>query len=496
MLLRFIILTFIGIRRDVATLVERGNQTPGLPTLNKFLVPYEKNQQFTGRTELLTTLYEMLCQVTPKEYNHRVALYGLGGIGKTQTALAYIYEHRTTYDAIYWISAANQAALFSSFQEIAKATLGAVQGSQTEVAKNVLSWFQSQDNWLVIIDNLDDIRVIDGYLPDMAPRKHTIITTRNPNSDGIPAKGLEVTLLHPKEAAELFLIRSRISVIGPREKEEAAIIVDKLGYLPLAIEQAAAYIREVSQNVFSFLNDYEKNMKDLHKWTPQGNWKYSYSVATTWSMSFRAIREESEGAATLLQLFAFLNPDQILIDFLERGANGLNDALRSIISNPIELSKALLILEKFSLIKWTRQGGSISIHRLVQLSIKHELSSSESEDCLARVIAICNSAFPTTAEVDDLSEENRRVCRRFQGQVIEPLLEYNGIWTKAAANTMHRVGFFLVDDGKYKEGERLITMSASIYRDLYGNDDSTTLCSVAIWQPHIGIRADGMKPSY
>src|SRR5215475_11303033 len=84
-----------------------------------FMVPYEKNVFFIGRDDLISQIFETLSEIRTRQYNHRVALYGLGGIGKTQTALAYAYARRGSYDSIFWIGGMNQASLLSGFQDIA-----------------------------------------------------------------------------------------------------------------------------------------------------------------------------------------------------------------------------------------------------------------------------------------------------------------------------------------------------------------------------------------
>src|SRR6202011_2758102 len=169
-----------------------------------------------------------------------------------------------------------------------------------------------------------------------------------------------------------------------------------------------------SGNIFSFLEDYRKNRTVVHKWIPQGNWKYSYSVATTWLMSFHVVREESGAAASLLQLFAFLNPDRISLEFLEKGITGLKSGtnlralernplikwlrkrksisidqlLKSVVSDPNQCAKALLVLERFSLIKWSRNQRIVTIHRLVQLVIKDEMSEADSKSRMTAVISL------------------------------------------------------------------------------------------------------------
>src|SRR5436190_17870352 len=121
----------------------------------KFLVPYQANPRFIGRSDFLQILKQKLSDVISEHYNHRIALYGMGGIGKTQCALGYVYASRDLYDQIYWITAVDTTALLSGYQSIAKAArLNYLQNaSPTEIAQAVLSWLRKQDSWLLVIDN-------------------------------------------------------------------------------------------------------------------------------------------------------------------------------------------------------------------------------------------------------------------------------------------------------------------------------------------------------
>src|SRR5271163_1540857 len=87
---------------------------------SNFVVPFEQNRLFTGRKEFLEILKQKLFDQTPQKVNHRVALYGMGGIGKTQTAIEYVYSNRDTYKRIYWITGVDQASLLSGYQKIAE----------------------------------------------------------------------------------------------------------------------------------------------------------------------------------------------------------------------------------------------------------------------------------------------------------------------------------------------------------------------------------------
>ena len=88
---------------------------------DRFIVPFQRNPKFTGRTELMQKLEEKLSTQVPRQYNHRVALYGMGGVGKKQCAAEYVYSNRHRYDRIYWITAVNEASIMSGYQRIAKA---------------------------------------------------------------------------------------------------------------------------------------------------------------------------------------------------------------------------------------------------------------------------------------------------------------------------------------------------------------------------------------
>src|ERR1700737_4186691 len=147
-----------------------------------FIMPYLQNRRFTGREDLLLQLREKLCEENQMEYNHRVAIYGLGGVGKSQIAIEYVYRYKQNYTNIYWINASDQASLLSGFQKIGiktKCVENVADLKPTEVAEVVCLWLPQQESWLLIIDNLDDFSVVDDYLPDTHKGGHMLITTRN-----------------------------------------------------------------------------------------------------------------------------------------------------------------------------------------------------------------------------------------------------------------------------------------------------------------------------
>ena len=403
-------------------------------------------------------------------------MHGLGGAGKTQTTLAYVYAHKSEYDAIYWLPAVNQANLLSAYTEMGRRT-GAIRytGDSTleDSARSVIGWLRGQTNWLVVIDNLDDVSAVDGFLPPAAEGKYTIITTRNPNVLEIPAKGLEVGILDPDDAVELLLVRADLSsTLDEKTRDEANKIVQELGYLALAIEQASAYIRTTSRNIFKFLPSYRHDRRRHHQRIPRGNWKYSKAVATTWRMSFEQIEENSKVASGLLRLLSFLNPDGILLDFLRDGKEGLEGDLRLLAEDEDLLYEGLDELGRFSLIR--RQDGEeemITIHRLVQSVVKDEMDEAEYTALRTSAIGLCNAAFPTTWETEDL----RLVCRKYQEQIIPAMSDIKPFPSPDFQQILSLLGHFLHDYGKYREAEEIQQKALEVSTLVHDPDDPAVL---------------------
>ena len=435
----------------------------------KFIVPYDRNPKLTGRNPFIQEMREKLCTEVPRLYNYRIALHGMGGIGKTQCALEYVYSNRTSYSRIYWIPAADEASILSGYEKIAKAARLLIPLSATprDIAAMVLTWLRSESSWLLVVDNLDDYEVARGLLPENGSERHTLITTRNPKTMAIPAESLEVPLLDLYDSVDLLLTLSIPgSTPSPEEKEQARLIVDELGYLPLAILQAAAFIREVTGSVLTYLNEYQKSRRNLIEWSTNDPY-YPYSVATTWSMSFAVLQTTFPPAARLLQLFSLLNPDGILIDFLVDGAEGLDDELRQIVASQVEMAKVLLELEKFSLIKWNRGSKSISMHRLVQLVVNDEMSDKVRQSTTDAIIDLSTRAFPD-------HEDNRALCRLYESQVIKALLRLDTTRSMPAAELMTSVGIFLGDEAKFSSARELFLRAYDISNSVCGDSDTKT----------------------
>ena len=291
------------------------------PTLSRFLVPFERNPLFTGRDAILVMLHDNLQNVSPKRYN-RIAIHGMGGIGKTQIAIEYCFRYQHSYDHIFWLSAAERTTLLSGFASIVKQTncIAITDNSLLEeIAAEMIKWLDQHDNWLLVLDNLDDVLAVQNLLPRGG---HTLITTRLKDVKQIPAEGLEVDLMEESEAIDLLLNASE-NDIEDGAVNEARLIVQEVERLPLAVDQAAAFIR--NSNLYTFLEVFRSSTAQFLSERPTGNHPYPNSISTTWSVSFSRL---SPTAKELVDLLAFLNHDEILLEFIRDGRLGLSENIK------------------------------------------------------------------------------------------------------------------------------------------------------------------------
>ena len=415
----------------------------------------------------------MLSEEKPKQYNHRVALFGLGGVGKTQIAIEYVNRYKFRYNAVFWISAADRAGLLSGYQEIAQ-VIGCTpldSGDAESTAKNVLMWLKKQQNWLLVLDNMDDTRGVRPYLPHSTRSGHILITTRHSDATGIQAQGLKIDVFTQEEARDFLILRTGLAACEKTQSEAVKIVIE-LGFLALAIEQAAAYIRVTLKNIFKFLDIYANHRQTIFGERPEQNWENPV-VATTWSMSFAIVKKNNPDAEFLLNLFAFLNPDEILIEFLEAGVNGLRQPLKAIIENSHRFIKAVGDLDQLSLVSRNPSGTSVSIHRLVQAVLRDRLEPENERKFMEIAVELMTNAFPLFHE-----ESNRQICRKYQDQALGPLRGFSELRTKHMAYISSRLGYFLLCDGKPYDAEFFGKLATDIFTQKFRTEHPDTLTSM------------------
>ena len=305
----------------------------------------------------------------------RQAISGLGGIGKTQTAIEYAKRHRDEYKAGLWAVAESRESLISDFVAIAgvlKMPEANVQ-DQSFTVSAVKRWLENNSGWLLILDNADDPKLVEEFLPANS-KGHILLTSRAQVFDDIGILNpIELDEMSPEDAKEFLLTRTGRAQLEQNEEKAVEELAKELDYLPLALEQAGAYVKELRSSFHDYLASYKKRgLALLEKSGPVV--KYKKSVKTTWSLNFEQVEQSSKASADLLRASAFLNPDRIPNELISAGAAELGPeisaALAGIESDPLALDELLQPLIRYSLIHRDRKTKTYDIHRLVQAVLK------------------------------------------------------------------------------------------------------------------------------
>jgi TIR domain/NB-ARC domain len=269
---------------------------PSLPTWN---VPFHRNTFFVGREDILTHLHTTFTNSKPGILAQ--AIRGLGGIGKTQIAVEYAYRHREEYNAIIWAKADSPEILASDFVGIAELLNLPEKNAQDQklIINAVKHWLQTNAKWLLILDNAEDLTMVREYLPSVGDG-HILLTTRT-KVTGRLARCIEPGKMKPEEGG-LFLLRWA-NIIALDALLDAAPLADQIQAkeisqvmdgLPLALDQAGAYIEETACSLSGYLNLYQKQNTILLKRRGKLVSDHPESVFTTWLPSARTCHLRAE----------------------------------------------------------------------------------------------------------------------------------------------------------------------------------------------------------
>ncbi|KAI0011560.1 P-loop containing nucleoside triphosphate hydrolase protein [Xylariaceae sp. FL0662B] len=285
---------------------------------------------FVDRPEMLAQIDRRLEEDTraPKT----VVLQGMGGQGKTQLALRYCNRARSRrcYDYIFWVDASTKASTTQDLKEIYEELGGNDQDkldSDAQIAFVRRKLTADSLSWLLIFDNYDDPSIFDlrEYMPP-GPRGNVLITSRSLDAERI-GPTVHLSGMAESEAMEL-LLKQVDTTKDETSRSAAADIVRRLGYLPLAIDQAGAYIKAEDLSLTNFLSHYEQSSRDILESVPS-LWEYTESVLdndgqktavaktvfTTWNLSFtllmRSNRDTGPLKTTILSLLAFFDEHKI-----------------------------------------------------------------------------------------------------------------------------------------------------------------------------------------
>jgi tetratricopeptide (TPR) repeat protein len=423
-----------------------------------------RNPNFTGREAMLDDLSAALGSGRPAALPQ--AISGLGGVGKTQLALEYAYRHATEYDVVWWLRAEEAPTLAADYAALAGplALPEAGQSDQSVIVDAVRRWLEHNGGWLLIFDNACEPNDVKGYLP-VRGQGHVLITSRHTAWRGV-ARGVDVTVFTPDEATAFLLWRSGrdADTSNAAEKQAAADLAETLGYLPLALEQAAAYMDEVRIGPAAYGRVYTAHAQELLARRSETA-DYPDSVATTWELAFQRVEAANPAAAALLNLCAFLAPDDIPRSLFITAAQELPEPLASAAADEFILNEAIVALRAYSLIIAT--DNSLGVHRLVQAVTAHRMDDGARRTWKSAAVAAVNNSFPDDS--DDV--RNWPTCAQLLPHaLVVAMHEEDNTAPETLARLLNQVGLYMGGRADFASARSCYERALRIDEAVYGPD--------------------------
>lgn len=353
----------------------------------------QRNLFFVGRTQALEDI-DLALQRTG-----RAAIVGMGGIGKTQVALEFAYSRFSKpYRFAFWANGATRESLAAGLVDAAM-TLGlgdaVAPGASERVALASMSrWLQACPPCLLVVDNADDPEGIADLLPARSPC-HLLLTSRVPRLEALGIDKPVVIGVWPREQSVKFLqARTSSKDLPAPEAAAADAIALELGNLPLALEQAAAYIQQRRISFAGYLALYrQQGLQVLERQGPVLG-DYPASVATTWRINREQAIAESPFAGPLLDVAAFMAAEGIPVELARLFA-------RRTRLNDDAVADALAALERYSLIQRSEDDTGFSVHPVVQVVLQDRLAREDDRDTFPAVCRALLRIAPRTVKAHD-----------------------------------------------------------------------------------------------
>ena len=421
--------TEVSILQEKVVVLEKGQATqePNDSDDDALCTAPSRLPLFTGRKSALDWLEKGLLsesvKANPGTSCCTKTICGLGGCGKTSLAVEFAWRHKNRFPGgLFWINGESDENINKSAVEILSLSNipTSTNDSIDDTLNKFLTWLSKKDlPWLLVMDNVDELQ--DPMCPASVKKMckgpwqrtakslkngHILLTTRQNAKD---AKAflkystddfLELSCFSVEDGA-LFLMK-RTGLQGESLDPDAICLTKELGALPLALEQAAAYITTspIPLSFTEYLEKYQAVKMRLLKQQPATalsiEAQHRLSVHTTWELNFEFVKEQSPAAAMLMRISAFLDSDNVPIDIVNPGLPELDqEELRECARSKIDIASILKILSSYSLYSVDPQNKVFFVHKLVQEVVRDSLKQSQRVEALVAATRVLHHALQT-----------------------------------------------------------------------------------------------------
>ncbi len=447
-----------------------------------WLVPFPRNPFFTGREEILEALHQQLNVKQAVTLTQSYALHGLGGIGKTQIALEYAYRYALEYSAVFWIGAEMSENIIASLLHIAEVLQlpERADKDQQRVVAAVQRWLTTHSQWLLIWDNVEDLALLERFLP--SNRQGAILITTRRQALGTLAQGIDLSPMEQEEGTLFLLRRAKIlesegtseqvrqlATQMPSQYAAAAELVTAMGGLPLALDQTGAYIEETTCGLPAYLELFRTQHVTLLQQRGEGSRHHPESVATTFSIAISATAERHPAVWDLLRVCVLLQPDAIPEEVFRQGAEHLGALLETVCHDILNWNQVVAAACSYSLLYRQPEEQTLSLHRLVQAVLLDAMTEAEQEQWQQRAISALDAVFPEVVPATEYTAWKQ--CERL---LPHALLCLNQSRTSeeflALASLAYKVALYLRERGQYEQAEPFFQRAVHVREQILGRD--------------------------
>jgi tetratricopeptide (TPR) repeat protein len=442
-----------------------------------------------------------------------LAVWGLGGAGKTQLVRDYLCRHRTEYKATFWIEAGRKESVERDFMYMYQLLYGVRMEAGLEMTKaenavvGVKSWFSGRrdDRWLLVFDGADavdnegDDEYINlrHYIPD-SPLLDVIVTTRSKTvKDMTPLDGVEVGDMEEGQAVDLFYALSKLKNRSQDTENEIKRVVKELGCFALAVTLAGTYVLQTPRllrDIKQYLPEYRDRWRKLLSQKPKEliN-QYSESILTTWETSFQAVGRQCAGACRLLTLLAFFDFNDIFVGLfvpdVEPGKGEWPGQFRAGSSWRLALAPSDVldmywieecfgVLQTYSLVQWKEDQDSYSIHKLVHAWGYERLGVEEQHDYSVAGLQLLEEAISRCGKKPQA--KLRLVSHILANFAIVAMQSYaSDSHAEIISNQLSRTGDFFKAIGRWTEASAVQAFVFRQRNEILGEEHPDTISAMS-----------------
>lgn len=328
-------------------------------------VLFSRNINFIGRQNHITSIYNEF-RIDDEKSRSVQAITGMGGVGKTQLCVEYAYQHKEEYSLVWWINGQDTSTITAEYVSLASELGLAIMDihDTSVVVESIRGWLASSTGWLLIFDDVQEPSILTRFIP-FHLSGHILVTSRNPSWKAY-ASCQPIEVLPRTDSIEFLDKRIAVS-----DKSVANELAATLGDLPLALEQAGAYMERTGIGIDEYLVRFRQHEAKLLKRGVPAH--YERTVATTWELSLQQVKSRCPVAIAYITMCSFLSSDLIHREMFDPCSEKLPPDLCAAILDPLEYDEMVTSLKGFSLIQVIPSGG-FSIHPLVQTVIRNQVT--------------------------------------------------------------------------------------------------------------------------